>query len=83
MRHARAEDLASIEGLLAKLRALPGLVEKSPGTFYRKGKAFLHFHEHGGQLFADIRDADDWQRLPATQPADQNALERRARQACA
>jgi hypothetical protein len=83
MRHARAEDLALIKELLARLRALPGLVEKSPGCFYRKGKGFLHFHEHDGELFADIRDADDWQRLPATQSADQNALERRARQACA
>ena len=30
---------------LAELRALPGLREKSAGTFYVKGSAFLHFHE--------------------------------------
>jgi hypothetical protein len=38
------------------------LQEKKTGIFYRKGKAYLHFHESAdGELYADIRlitDAD-------------------------
>jgi hypothetical protein len=83
MRHARPEDLAPISDLLGELRALPGLTEKSPGAFYRKGKAFLHFHEHGGELFADIHDTADWERVAVTPSASRNALMRRARKACA
>jgi hypothetical protein len=54
MRHARDQDLDRIEGLLAQLRTLPGLTEKKRGVFYRKSKAFLHFHEDPKGMFADI-----------------------------
>ena len=65
MRHARDEDLDRLEPLLAALRALPGLVERKRGTFYRRSRAFLHFHEHHTALFADIREAsgDDFERI--------------------
>jgi hypothetical protein len=59
MRHARAEDLEPLAGLLAELRALPGLTERTPGTFYRKSRAFLHFHHDPKGLFADLRGPDD------------------------
>lgn len=59
MRHARPEDLDRLEDVLAQLRALPGLTEKARGTFYRKSRAFLHFHEDPKGLFADVRDAED------------------------
>ena len=59
MRHARPEDLDRLEELLAALRALPGLKETSRGIFYRKSRAFLHFHQDPKGLFADLRDADD------------------------
>ena len=52
MRHASAETLEEIEPLLHELRSVPGLVEKSPGVFYRKSKAFLHFHEDPTGLHA-------------------------------
>lgn len=55
MRHARAEDLDRLEPLLARLRALPALKEKSRGVFYWNGRAFLHFHADPAGLFADIR----------------------------
>jgi len=54
MRHARDADLDRLEDLLADLRALPGLVEKTRGVFYRKSRSFLHFHEDPKGLFADI-----------------------------
>ncbi|MDP1735968.1 MAG: hypothetical protein Q8L23_00855 [Caulobacter sp.] len=55
MKHAGAAALDRLEPLLAQIRALPGLKEKSRGVFYRGGKAFLHFHEDRAGLFADLR----------------------------
>ena len=69
MRHARGEALDELEPLLARIRALPGLTERTRGIFYRKSRAFLHFHEDPAGLFADIRGADDgdFERLDVTQ----------------
>ena len=50
--------------MLVNLRARTGLVEKRPGIFYVKGRAYLHFHEDRAGLFADLRQGGDWQRLP-------------------
>ena len=30
-------------------------IEKSPGVFYRSRRAFLHFHEDGDDIYADVR----------------------------
>ena len=59
MKHAGAEALDALESLVAAIRALPGLKETSRGVFYRKGRAFLHFHEDPTGLFCDIRLAPD------------------------
>lgn len=56
MKHAGTAALDALEPLLAQVRALPGLTERSRGVFYRKGRAFLHFHEDPKGLFADVRD---------------------------
>jgi hypothetical protein len=82
LRHARDEDLDRLEPLLAALRTLPGLVEKKRGTFYRKSRAFLHFHEDPKGLFADIRDASgqDFERIEVTDEAGRAALVARARE---
>jgi len=82
MRHARPEDLDRLEHLLAQLRALPGLTEKSRGTFYVKSRAFLHFHEDPAGLFADIRDTAgvDFERVAVTDPAGQARLVALARE---
>jgi hypothetical protein len=72
MRHARDQDLDRIDDLLAQIRALPGLTEKKRGVFYRKSKAFLHFHEDPKGMFADISDPDE--RLDVTELAGQAAL---------
>lgn len=65
MRHVRDIDLDALEPLLVRLRALPGLVEKKRGVFYRKSRAFLHFHQDPAGLFADVRTAaaGDFERI--------------------
>ena len=69
MRHAGPEALDRLEPLIARIRGLPGLVEKTRGAFYRKSQAFLHFHEDPKGLFADIRIAgDDFERIDVTGP---------------
>jgi hypothetical protein len=62
MKHAGAAALDQLEPLLAEIRALPGLKEKSRGVFYRGSKAFLHFHEDPAGLFADVRLGADFDR---------------------
>jgi hypothetical protein len=75
MKHAGPQALDQLEPLIARIRALPGLVEKGRGVFYRKSRAFLHFHEdpHSyaglGGLFADIRvEGEDFERIDVTGP---------------
>ena len=72
MRHARDQDLERVEDLLVQLRALPGLVEKKRGVFYRKSRAFLHFHQDAKGMFADLSDPDE--RIDVTGAAGQAHL---------
>ena len=58
MKHAGTAALDHLEPLLARLRRIAGLKERTRGVFYLKSKAFLHFHEDPAGLFADIRAAD-------------------------
>ncbi len=74
MRHARAEDLESLAPLLAQLRALDGLTEKSPGTFYRRSTAFVHFHADGADRYADVKIDGTFERFPATTAKDHRAV---------
>jgi hypothetical protein len=55
MKHAGAATLQTLAVLLVRLRALPGLVERSPGCFYKGSKSFLHFHEDPSGTHADVR----------------------------
>jgi hypothetical protein len=76
MKHASAEALKRLEPFLNAIRKRDGLNEKSRGTFYRAGRAFLHFHEHGeDELFADVRlRGDEFARLPASTAAQRMFL---------
>jgi N-acetylglutamate synthase-like GNAT family acetyltransferase len=75
MRHARSDDLDRIESLLASLRTIDALKEKSRGTFYRGSKAFLHFHEHEGDIVCDVRlVGPDFDRRIVTSLAAQRSL---------
>lgn len=55
MKHAGPESLAQLALLLQRLRGMPALQERKPGIFYRRGAAFLHFHEDPAGLFADAK----------------------------
>jgi hypothetical protein len=83
MKHAGPDALDRLEPLLTRVRALPGLIEKTRGTFYRKSRAFLHFHEDPAGLFADIRAGNgaDFDRIDVTTPAGADLLIATARAA--
>jgi len=74
VKHAGTGALEALSDLLASLRNRADLVEKRPGIFYRRGKAFLHFHEDRAGLFADLRDAGDWRRLPVNNSEERAKL---------
>jgi hypothetical protein len=80
MRHATPEDLERIATLLDDLRSVDGLTERTPGVFYRRSRAFLHFHADTAGVFADVRlRGDDFERIPVTSRAAQTALLRQVR----
>jgi hypothetical protein len=62
MKHAGQEALDRLDELLEELRSTPDLIEKKRGVFYRKSKAFLHFHEDPSGLHADVRVGADFER---------------------
>jgi hypothetical protein len=74
MKHAGPAALDRLEPLLEALRRNPGLKEKTRGIFYRGSRAFLHFHEHGEEFYADIRLKDDFERFPATKTVERKEL---------
>jgi hypothetical protein len=79
MKHASAAMLRQIQPLLADLRALPGLKEKSAGAFYRGGSAFLHFHEDPAGLFVDMKIEGEWTRRAVNSETARKRLVRDAR----
>jgi len=82
MRHITPERLDELEDLLAGLRGLEGLKEKKRGVFYRKSKAFLHFHEDPAGLFADVRlDGEIFERFGVTTKKERRELLARVRRA--
>ncbi len=64
MKHAGSDAIASLEPLLVELRRFDELREEKAGVFYRKSRAFLHFHEDPKGLFVDVRLAGDFSRFP-------------------
>lgn len=75
MKHAGPAALDRLEPLVERLRTLPGLTEKGRGVFYRRSKAFLHFHEDPAGLFADVRlEGADFDRRRVETDAEQAAL---------
>ena len=55
MARLRAEDLDRLGPLLAELRGVDALRERSPATFTRGSAAFLHFHSLADGLAADLK----------------------------
>ena len=82
MKHASHASLARLAPVLEQLRAIPGLIEHTPGSFYRRSAAFLHFHEDPAGLFADAKlNLVSFERLPVNTRAEQSALLRAVRHA--
>lgn len=78
MKHAGAQALNQIEPILAEIRKLDGLKEKSRGVFYRGSTAFLHFHEDPAGMFADLKNGEEFERFPVNTRAEIAALLGRA-----
>jgi hypothetical protein len=74
VRHATPAALEHLEPLLERLRLVDGITERKPGNFVRGSRAFLHFHEHGDDTYADVRGATDWDRYKVTSANDQKVL---------
>jgi hypothetical protein len=75
MKHASPKCLSKLNGLLSEVRVIQGLIEKKPGIFYLKGKAFLHFHEDPAGIFADARiDGKEFSRLPVNSEDERQDL---------
>jgi len=67
MRHARRDTLAALEPFLRKVREHAALIERTPGAFYRKQAAYLHFHEDPSGIYADVKlDFVEFTRLRVT-----------------
>ena len=60
MAHCTPEQLQDLEPVFERLRTWPKLREKKYGTFYLRGKGFLHFHHKAGRRWADVRAGKDW-----------------------
>lgn len=60
MAHAKPTDLKDLGVLLADLRGIATLKEKSVGCFYLKGKSVLHFHVQKGRRFAHVFTGEKW-----------------------
>jgi hypothetical protein len=79
MRRVNDDDLDHLEELLEQLTALsleyPVLKCRKKGVYSLKSKAFLHFHEDEGLLFADVKlDGSTFDRFKVTTKQEQTNL---------
>ncbi len=75
MRHITSERLDELTDLLEALLRIESLREKKRGVFYRKSRAFLHFHEDPAGLFADVRlGGSDFDRRRVSTQAERASL---------
>jgi len=73
MKHAGPQTLQALEPLLQQLRSNPMLVERTPGTFYLRSRAFMHFHDDASGIFADVKlDRVEFTRLRVTTRREQS-----------
>ena len=76
MAHADETALQKLLPLLRQLREIKSLREKSPGTFYLKANAFIHFHDDAGTLYADLKKTSGtgFDRYSVDTPTEQRKL---------
>ena len=76
--HADAVTLSKLAAFLKDLRQRTILREKSPGIFYLKSSAFLHFHDDPAGIFADVKlDSANYSRHRVSTRSEQRALLKR------
>jgi hypothetical protein len=73
---ANEEALKKLLPVLRQLREIKGVQETKPGIFYARRDAFVHFHEEGEALFADLKKpgGSGFDRYPLATPAEQRKL---------
>ncbi len=76
MARADAAALQTLLPLLRQLREVKGLKEVQPGVFSARRDAFIHFHDEGGVLHADMKKpgGSGFDRYPLTTAVDQRKL---------
>jgi hypothetical protein len=77
MKHAGPDALDQLEPILAELRKLPELRERTRGAFYLGSVGFLHFHEDPAGFFADLKIDGEFVRLPTNNQKELATLIRR------
>jgi hypothetical protein len=73
MGHTKPEMLADIAKELDVIRRLEGIKERSPGVFYYKSIAFLHFHDKDGERWADVKSLRGYRKVDIEFRADRGA----------
>jgi hypothetical protein len=76
MARADADALRTLLPLLRQLREIKGIKEMQPGVFYARRDAFIHFHDEGGLLHADLKKpgGSGFDRFALATPAEQRKL---------
>jgi hypothetical protein len=75
--HASKEELRDLEDVLSTVRTWTGISEPTPGIFYLRRKAFLHFHTKDGARWADAKFGKSWgSEIPLPMNCGQRAKER-------
>ncbi len=76
MARADTEALRALQPVLRQLREIKGLKEVQPGVFYARRDAFIHFHDEGGALHADLKKpgGSGFDRFALATPAEQRKL---------
>jgi hypothetical protein len=52
---ADADALRTLQPVLRQLREIKGVKETQPGVFHARRDAFIHFHDEGGVLHAELK----------------------------
>lgn len=79
MKHMTETGLDQIQPLLQVIDDLAAvhdvLKPRKRGVYYLKSRAFLHFHQHEGDIYADVRlDGVEFARFKVTTQAEQREL---------
>lgn len=60
MGRCKYEKLIALEPAFDQIRQWKDIKEPKSGIFYLKSQGFLHFHDDGEKIWADIKDGEHW-----------------------